>query len=355
MTTSDSSQETALSCRPQFNAKSAHSFEFEGKDLVHDGDRVVFTKIEEYFDTMGWIHSRAKGKHLLTLQLDTPRRDMYKRGDTIRVRGECLNNDLNQLLRTDICVKTGKSIESSGALLRREYEAPHDITLKAISFDSLRKAYARAENPELHAVLDSVKEMHLMQHFRIDCIRHRFLIELPKNATGLKDKKVFGELLLDDVCFVLDLPALPTPLIFHSDLEVERELMFKPCSYDNNASAGRYVSSPLTQEEANIAMSAFSKHLRAAVPGKLVSNNDSKAERGFKALDQTLSALQEHLLPKKKNPKRERERKFIQAFDLNAGHSAGELPLAFGRELPHRAIASRKPVSFLPETRPTGR
>ena len=137
----------------------------------------------------------------------------------------------------------------------------------------------------------------LREHFRIDCRRNRYVVELPESVTGIKGKKFFGELILDDVAFVMDLPGRAEPLIYHRDLEVECEVLFKPCSYDANPEAAKaFVSSQnLTKEEVDMGLSAIKRLLDQASNHRLMPNSESKAERGFTNLDAVMASMREFL------------------------------------------------------------
>jgi hypothetical protein len=86
------------------------------------------------------------------------------------------------------------------------------------------------------------------------------------------------------------------PLIYHHDLEVECEILEKPCNYDDHPDAKQYVSSKLTQAQSDRAMLAIKKNILASSSGLLAENLVSKAERGFNELDNTVEALSRHLV-----------------------------------------------------------
>lgn len=298
----------ASSPREVFNAASAKSTEIEAKYLVISNDYNAFKRIEDHFIARGLVHSHEKGKQIITRQEDTPDRKLLNEHDTtLRHRYECRNNNLSDLTTADICFKFeepgNRTLPRSGTLKRKEFEASCALDLDTVDLKPLTDKYTKGEAPELYAVLDSIDPKTLMEHFRIDCIRNRYLVELPEEDTGLKGKKVFMELLLDSVVGVLDLPGIKMPLIFHHDLEVEAEVMFKQCAYDKNPNAARFISSPLTGDEIDQAQLALRRHLYEATSNGLKLNDVSKARRLFQSLDKVYDALDAHIVKVRPNGK----------------------------------------------------
>lgn len=279
-----------------FNAASHGVHEVEIKKLVIGNDRSVFKDIERFFNDRDMIRLAAPVKALQTRQLDTVGRDLLKKGITLRVRGECTGDDLNKVESADICLKEDKSTTASGALKRNEFEA-RIRSFETATLLPLLKKYAKDEYPELHKTLNGMPVRKLMEHFRIDCLRRRMLVELPEDVTGLPGKRFVGELILDDVAYVMDVDGRHEPLVIARDLEVECEAMFKVCAYDANPEAAKaFVSSPdLTQSEVDHCMKLVGQLLDQASAGRLVANEDSKAERGFTALDKALVTLAPYL------------------------------------------------------------
>ncbi len=277
-----------------FNQRSQKASEVELKFLVANSDRIAFRDIEKYFAERNWIRLSRKNVHLLTRQLDTTDKKLFRRGTTLRVRGTCENDNLATVSQADICLKTGKSKDPSGAMRRGEYEARIKNFSEA-DLSSLLKKYPRKEFPEVHKALHGIRPQDLREFFRIDCYRDRFVVELPEDVTGLKDKRFAAELILDDVAYVIDIPGLKSPLIFYHDLEVECETLFKPCDYDDHPDATRYVSSAMSRHEADSAMAAVKAQILTAAGGRLVENDLSKAERGFMEFDFSLKALRRFL------------------------------------------------------------
>lgn len=283
--------------KQEFNASAKGVDEVEIKELVIDNDRSVFDKIERFFVDSGYVRLAAKNKQLQTRQLDTINRDMLKIGKTLRIRGECTDGDLTHVAEADICLKDDKTTTASGAVKRREYEA-RIRSFETATLRPLLEKYPKSEHPDLHKTLHALRVRDLREHFRIDCIRNRFVVELPSEITGIdKGKKFFAELILDDVAFMMDLPGRKEPLVFHHDLEVECEVLFKACSYDANPEAAKaFVSSPdLTKEEVDMGLRAIKRLLAETSGNRLAYNTESKAERGFKELDATLAAIREFL------------------------------------------------------------
>jgi hypothetical protein len=278
----------------QFNAASSHAVELESKHLVNGNDTRAFTQIRDYFVEKGWVHVSQPPKRLLTRQFDTPEKELLSVGDTLRTRSGCSDQAAraHNFVSTDICIKADKTLEASGAIKRAEFEAPHPDQFTTLCVDTLREKYPVENHPRLHEILDSVRAEDLVEHFRIDCIRERYLIELPESETGVVGKRVVAEMVLDRVSFVVDLPRYENPYVYDQDQEVECELMFKPCSYDSNPDSGKYVSSSMTLDEANRGMEAFTRHLHLAAPGMLTANKYSKAERGFFSQAKVMPELQ---------------------------------------------------------------
>jgi hypothetical protein len=237
-------------------------------------------------------------------------------GKTLRIRGECVNGDLTKVDQADICLKDNKTTTESGAVKRNEYEA-RIRSFETATLRPLLEKYPKAEYPDLHKTLHNVRVRDLREHFRIDCIRNRYIIELPEEVTGIKGKRFAAELILDDVAFVMDLQGRAEPLVFHHDLEVECEVLFKPCSYDANPEAAKaFVSSPdLTKEEVDMGLHAIKTLLKKASEDRLAYNTESKAERGFTALDITLNGLRQYLSPNEQRPEHAHNR-LTSAFSV---------------------------------------
>lgn len=308
--------------KPTFNARSKGVHEIEIKALVIDNDRSVYDQIERFFASEGLTRLSAKNKQLQTRQLDTLDRAMQKIGKTLRVRGECTDGNLNKVMEADICLKDEKTMTAAGAVKRNEYEA-RIRSFETATLRPLLEKYPKEDYPDLHKTLHNVRVRELREHFRIDCIRNRYVIELPEELTGIKGKKFFAELILDDVAFVMDLEGRKEPLVYHHDLEVECEVLFKPCSYDANPEAAKaFVSSQdLTQAEVDQGMRVIKALLDKASGNRLAPNQDSKAERGFNELDKTLASIREFLTA---NDNRLPGNRLTPAFTVSAGKPANE-------------------------------
>ena len=229
----------------EFNKRSQRASEVELKFLVPNRDRAVFQQIEQYFSDRDWIRLSRKNAHLLTRQLDTPDRQLLEKGTTLRIRGSCRNDNLREIESSDVCLKTGKTTDASGAIRRGEYEA-RTRRFTELGLPRLLARYPKEDFPELHDAVKGIRARDLREFFRIDCYRDRYVIELPEEVTGIKGKRFAAELILDDVAYVMDIPGLKMPLIFYHDLEVECETLFKPCDYDEHPDASKFVSSPMT-------------------------------------------------------------------------------------------------------------
>lgn len=311
------------SLKPQFNGHASDVCEVEIKFLVpklpnNKPDKSIFDRIHNNFASLDWIRTSSK-KTLYTRQLDTHDMALLAVGTTVRVRAESKTNDIADVSTPDICVKFGKSEDDNGALRRSEFEARME-DFQRVDLHPLFKKYPKDEFPELHTALEGVKEKNLREFFRIECIRTRYLVDFPEDVTGIKGKRFVGELLLDDVVYVLDAPGLPYPVIFNHDLEVEMEAMFKPCDYDTHPDAAKHISSPMTKEEADAAMAAASAQIQKASGGVLTINTVSKAERGFEKLPHALECLQNLLL---KNPATPKKRNITSAF-MATGKAAND-------------------------------
>lgn len=283
----------------EFN-KGSKACEVEIKFLVPENppgciDFSAFNKIHKTFADRHWIKS-SNEKLLLTRQLDTPDKALLNSGRSLRIRAECENADPATIQTPDICLKMGASQDKSGALRRSEYEAKIK-KFDRVDFKPLLKEYPEDQFPEIHNALKDIHPEEMKEFFRIECIRRRLVVEFPESITGLKGKRFVGELLLDDVAFVLDVPGLEKPLLFHHDLEVEMEPLYQPCAYDKNPNAKNYVSSPLTPEQELKAMTAASKAIQRAADGVLIINTKSKANRGFEQLAKTEELLKSFLQP----------------------------------------------------------
>ncbi|MDB5492019.1 MAG: hypothetical protein JWO78_1868 [Micavibrio sp.] len=300
--------------KPQFNGEASDVCEVEIKFLVpkrpdNTPDKSIFSLIQNNFRSLGWIKTTER-KTLYTRQLDTHDMGLLALGTTVRVRAESKSHDLSDISTPDVCIKFGKSEDDNGALRRSEFEA-RIADFHRVDLHPLFKKYPKDEFPELHTALEGVKEKDLREFFRIECIRTRHLVDFPEDVHGIKGKRFVGELLLDDVVFVLDAPGLPYPIIFNHDLEVEMEALFKPCDYDTHPDAGKYISSPMTAAESGLAMANASAHIQKASGNVLTANNMSKAERGFITLPHALECLQDSVL---RNPATPKKRHITSAF-----------------------------------------
>lgn len=253
-------------------------------------DTDVFPRVKNFFSALGWIRIENENNPLMTRQLDTQDRALLQKGVTVRVRGNCKDSDLNKMGTPDICVKLGKTEDKSGALRRGEYEA-RIKDFQHVPLKTLLQEYPKAQHPELHLALDGVKNRDLHEFFRIDCIRNRYVVDIPESVSGVPGKRCVAELIMDEVCFVLDMPGMAAPMVFHHDLEIECEKLSKPCSYDTNPEAKNHYSSPMTADETDRAMTAIREKIQEAAGGTLVHNTASKAERGFTNLDLALQEL----------------------------------------------------------------
>lgn len=329
--------------------------EVEIKSLVMGNDRSVFDKIERFFIDNDWVRLMKKGKALQTRQLDTANRDMLQKGITLRIRGECENSNLNRVAEADICVKIEKKgvsavTAASDALDRSEFEA------KIRSFETatllpLLKKYPKDEHPELHKALRGIKARDLWEHFRIDCIRNRYVVELPESVTGFKDKKFFAELIMDDVAFVMDIEGRDEPLVIARDLEVECEVLFKPCDYDADPERAKaFVSSPeLTDAQIDHGLSIMRALLNDASGHKLTANKRSKAQRGFEALDAILDALRPFLTANG----RDQGKRLASVFAVNArapsndNANPDETARRLHKHLPHsmKHVIEQRPIA----------
>lgn len=279
--------------RKTFNKRARDVTELEAKFLVQshamDADLSLFTQIEDYFRKKGWIGPEQKDINLISRQLDLSDKSLLDEGHTIRVRGNCVDNDLAAIKRTDVCVKTGKQNSDAG-MNRGEYEDRIDDFWKP-DLQALRDKYPIKDYPEIHDILDGVEPDDLVEFFRIDCNRQRFVVEFPDTVTKLKGKRFVGELMLDEIRYVLDHPALPVPIPFHYEMEVECEVLFKACAYDTNAESAKMHSDlSLTKAETQQGMESVIRHIKTAANGRsqqerIKPTSDSKAERGFSALD----------------------------------------------------------------------
>lgn len=308
--------------KPSFNEAANDVSEIELKMLVPSTpqgeiNKAAFSEIKSYFQDLGWIRSSSEVSRvdadgvvvgergaLLTRQLDTPDMALYKKGVTLRLRGNCNDGNIKNVSTADICVKFGNVQDESGALRRLEFEARID-DFGQIDLAPLRAKYPKKDYPELHEALKGIRAEHLVEFHRPDVLRNRHLVEIPENVTGLKGKKFFVELLLDEVSFVFDPKPQKSsngtqcqssgPVVYHVDLEVEAEAMFKVCAYDNNPESSKYVSSPLTRDELNQAMTAVQHHLQLAGKGTLKMNKYSKAERGFYHFQKMYEELKDYV------------------------------------------------------------
>lgn len=311
-------------------------------------DLSVFQRIERYFTEQNMVRSAAL-KRLLSRQLDTHDRALYEQGQTLRSRGECLNGDIKSVEHPDICFKTAGTQDDSGALRRGEYETRIN-RFDQVDIGSLLGAYPKNEYPELHKALGSYKPSELQEFFRIDCIRRRLLVEFPESVTGLKGKRFVGELLLDDVAFVLDTKGLKSPILFGRDLEVEMEPMYAACAYDKDPNAAETISSPLTEDEENRAMTAACHQIQKASGGILLINTKSKATRGFEYHEREVmqSPLGTRLVPNDRiDGKKSRIQPafiFAAGNDNNGGKPHYLLNNDFGAILRQRDIARYYPA-----------
>ena len=350
--------------KPPFNEVADSATEIEIKFLVPREPnaaitRTTFDNIKSYFESRGWIRSShevtgADGPgSLITRQLDTPDMALYNKGVTVRVRGNCPDGNMKSVGRADVCVKLGSTTnEKSGALHRREFQAPID-DFGRVDFAPLFAKYPKDQYPELHEALKDIDPKQLVERARPDVIRHRYVVELPDTVTGLPGKKFFGELILDEVAFVFDPKPQKNadktgylnktgPVVYYVDQEVECENLDEPDEYDTDPNAASYVSSPMSTDEQVQAMTAMRDQIMAAAEGHLVPNQESKAERCFRYLKERLALWEDCI---KINKLANKGSKIQSAFAL--AHAANDnppvklhhrLPEDFGAYLRKRAL-----------------
>lgn len=361
---------TLPSSKPAFNQAATDVSEIELKMLVPslpngNVNKAAFADIKAYFQNLGWIRSSSEimrvdaegntvGERgaLLTRQLDTPDMSLYKKGVTLRIRGNCPDGNIQNVASADICVKFGNTQDDSGALRRLEFEATIS-SFGTIDLAPLRKKYPKEKYPELHEALKGIRADHLVEFHRPDVLRNRHLVEIPESVTGLTGKKFFVELLLDEVSFVFDpkpqkqKDAANTqpkegPIVYHVDLEVETEVMFKVCAYDKNPEASKFVSSPMTQAELNQAMTAVQQHLQIAANNTLKVNKYSKAERGFYHFAKMYEELKDYV---ELNTRLSHKGKIQSAFTIKAN------PANDAEALPQEKLHNRLSRDFGPYLR----
>jgi hypothetical protein len=296
-------------------------------------DFYIFTQVENYFRRKGWNKSQKTRSHLLTRQLDTNDASLIKDGQTLRMRAECIKNNLMKVKEADICVKLEKEIDPSGALRRPEFEVKADNFYNP-EFSSLKNKYPdnQPKHHRLHKFLNDIDPDDLYEYFRIDVKRRRLVVELPESETGIKGKRFCAEVLLDDVAHVIDIykdgepqeeesedNVREYPFVFNHDYELEAEVLYKPCKYNITADSHKYVTSPdMTAEEVDHCMTILKEHLKRAARGRVKENDLSKAERGFIALGIIPNPHLEAETSKKQN-----ERRLIDIFRTSA--SSGRL------------------------------
>jgi len=290
-----------LSLTADFNQRSTDVCEVELKYLVENNDPQILQNTATYFKNKGWVLFETVDRQLLSRQFDTADMLLNKHGKSIRKRGNCQNNDISTVTTPDVCVKAGKSIDDSNAVRRGEYEA-RTQSFEDNNFDALRTKYSRDKYPELYEVLDIIDQNGVQEHFRIDCMRSRYLIEIPESEHGIKGKRFIAELETDRVVFVTnDVTLHNNPIVIGLDLEVESEMLTKPCAYNDDRTSAPPVSSPMTRVEGNQCMSVMNKHIliaggtynaAAGTKNALSPNIISKSERGFIYKQALLDKLQ---------------------------------------------------------------
>lgn len=326
----------------RFNGRARDAEEVEIKFLVSNGNPRAFRKIERHFKNRNWVLAEGR-THLVTRQLDTPDRSLLSKGITIRVRGHCDDSDLNHVLTPDVCIKTGAEMDESGALRRGEYQARIG-RFDEVVVEPLLERYASEDYAEVHRIIEHLDMTSLKEFFRIDCQRTRYVVELPESETGLVGKRFVAELLLDDVIYILDIPELDKPLVFHHDREIECEALFKPCEFDESLDSYTRVSSPLTQEELDRAMKVVRGHIGDAAWNRLKPNDLSKAERGFNALDKLLAVLSAYF-PQERNPEAGQPEILKKTFASRSFGGGGAVFTIPDMKFPlKRPIALRRPL-----------
>jgi len=337
-----------------FNAEAKKTCEIEMKFIVpsNEDDTVnhaVFDSVKKFFADLNWIKIQKENNRIVTRQADTVDRALLQAGNTLRLRGGCEDGNIHNISSVDICLKTSKTLDKSDAMRRGEYQTGTD-DFEHFVLDKLRTAYPQEKYPEVYKALEGIKDSQLREFFRIDCIRHRYVLDVPAEVVGLDGGKKFAaELLLDDNAFVLDVPGLDYPLVFHHDLEIECESLFKQCEFDSSPYAAKYISSDLNEEETDRAMAAMRDKIQEAAGGGLIINFMSKAERGFKYLDETLERLRDYV---EANKRLTRNNTVQSAFTVSAsGVPANDneklhyfLNRDFGPILRERGIARYNPV-----------
>ncbi len=344
-------QHSVLTADPGFvlagGARPSPDDEIEIKFLIDSKNPQKFTILRDYFRAQNLVKLSLEDYHLISRQLDTPSLALRARQAGLRLRGNCLGEDLNNIETPDLCLKLAKGVDRTGTLHRHEFQSRIG-DFNTVSFEEFFKRYPLDEYPAIAQALEGVEPKDLREFFRVDCFRNRYVIELPEAQTGLKGQRVCAELITDNCAFVLDTDrGLRKPMLIGHDLEVECEVLFRPCDFDNNPQAARYSSSPLTNAEIVHVMDVVTTHVMTALDGQARINHVSKSERGFAALNETLEALPGTFVPN--TAKTVQGRGIAHAFAVAALNPVREfdlhrsLPRYMGYVFGQRNIAARRP------------
>lgn len=277
--------------------------ERELKLLTMDGSADPFyTGVTPFLFARKMLVHSAKPQQLIASQRDTADLDLLAQGKTLRLRANCKTGNLQEISRSDICIKI--PYDKKGGLARREYEADQE-SFFAPDFYALREKYPdRAAHRELHETLDAIEGQELLEFFRVDVIRERHIVKVPNEAVGLREDQAFyGELLYDRIRYVIDQDDTDEVWILNPHCELELEPLRKVCPWNDVPNAEEYICKNISESE-KIRCIEWFKNLMMdeAAPGQFFETSHGKAERGFHALMQFASDVlqQADAMPKGK-------------------------------------------------------
>lgn len=341
--------------------RSSNPYEVELKYLAKDPNvfPAIHTKLQKSgFVAYSKIHSVGDrdARMLLSRQLATHDDKMKTRGVSIRIRGSS-DGTFEGTVKPDICVKIELAPLENGEKNRLEYEARID-RFDRPDFGPLLEKYPLDQHPELKAALEGIQPSDLVEEFRIEAIRDRFVVGLPPERTGITGKTVYYELLTDNVAFIFDPKPCKEadgrrpeakPIILAMDNELEVEILTEACEFDENPDKHKFVTPALTDREQSMAFRAIQSLIaKCSTPDALSLNNLSKCQRGQIAMEK----LTERLIESGKLTAHKIEEDYLHnRYRLIGGYdtSLEEINRQYLEALEARAIRTVTPFALLPK------
>ena len=270
--------------------------ERELKRLTLDGQPETMYVVLNRFYANKMVNTHSGETQLLTSQRDTRDRVLLQMGGSLRTRASIVWTPQPTIKKADVCIKVRRPTDAAGSMMRSEFERRTDDFF-GNDLRVLTEKYnpGDAANSDLYRTLSAIGDQPLFEHFRVDTLRNRYVIHIPNEDIGLSaDQNFYGELLLDRVRYVMDLPQVNATIVFNPHCELEFEALMKPCDYNPTKESHRMYCQNLSEADVISGMSYAASIIDAVGGRRLITTDLGKAERGVQALDQVKAALSMH-------------------------------------------------------------